>query len=332
MEKVSVIVPVFDAEPYLRGCIHSILDQSYGNIELVLVNDGSTDSSLQICRDFAAANSNIIVVDKTNTGQADSRFVGFAHSTGSYIYCVDSDDSVHPDAVEVLVRGLEDSGSDIYCCRYRLVDDAGKELRVAGRYSVETMTGRNDIVNDALRAVNVKPSLCLKICRRRLWNEACNPLLRTIRFNEDYPLTVMLSLHARRVGFTNRVLYNVLQRPGSVSRIPRPDMVRAHELCFQLLSSAISEAGIGAEGQSSLAVGYAKNMFNSLLIAARNTNSYSEFSKIYRSIAPDSIYHRRDFRKRLAKASMQYCLADTFTRAPLLFSFFARVFAGFRRH
>ena len=94
MKKVSVIVPVYNTERYLRNCVDSILAQTYDNIEVVLVNDGSTDLSLEICKDYQMRFSNVFLLNKSNTGQADSRYLGFKKSTGDYIYCADSDDSI----------------------------------------------------------------------------------------------------------------------------------------------------------------------------------------------------------------------------------------------
>ena len=92
--KVSIIVPVYNTEQFLPSCIESILAQDYKNIEIVLINDGSKDKSLDICKEYSQKHYNIIFIDKENTGQADSRYVGYRRSSGDYIFCVDSDDTI----------------------------------------------------------------------------------------------------------------------------------------------------------------------------------------------------------------------------------------------
>ena len=91
-EKVSVIVPVFNVEKYLRQCLDSILQQTYQNLEIIIINDGSTDGSDAICREYAGKDSRISYFAKENTGISDTRNVGIRQATGEYVTFVDSDD------------------------------------------------------------------------------------------------------------------------------------------------------------------------------------------------------------------------------------------------
>ena len=92
MEKISVIIPVFNVEKYLNECIHSVLNQTYKNLEIILVDDGSLDNSGKMCDDFAKQDSRIVVIHKTNGGLSSARNVGIEISTGAYLSFVDSDD------------------------------------------------------------------------------------------------------------------------------------------------------------------------------------------------------------------------------------------------
>lgn len=95
-ELISVIVPVYNAEKYLKLCISSLIAQSYKNIEIILVNDGSKDNSLKICNYYSSIDSRIRVIDKKNTGVSDTRNIGIKESTGDYVMFCDSDDCVSP--------------------------------------------------------------------------------------------------------------------------------------------------------------------------------------------------------------------------------------------
>ena len=108
---VSIIVPVYNTEDYLDDCIKSIINQSYGfeNIELVLVNDGSKDRSLEICNKYKEKYSNIKVITKENSGVSDTRNLGFKESTGKYIMFLDADDLINKDSIKYLSKFLDEN-------------------------------------------------------------------------------------------------------------------------------------------------------------------------------------------------------------------------------
>ena len=101
---VSIILPVYNAQNHLARCIGSILDQTYKNIELIILNDGSKDHSLPVCEEFRAKDSRIVLVDKENSGVSDTRNLGLKLAGGEYVQFVDSDDYIDPDFTEHLVR------------------------------------------------------------------------------------------------------------------------------------------------------------------------------------------------------------------------------------
>lgn len=126
---VSVIVPVYNVEPYLGMCLRSIQGQSYRNLEVVLVNDGSTDGSLSLCRAIEQADRRFLVVDKENSGVSDSRNVAMGLCTGKYLQFVDGDDYLAPGATETLVRTAETSGADLVISRFYRVSGDHKAIR-----------------------------------------------------------------------------------------------------------------------------------------------------------------------------------------------------------
>ena len=104
---ISIIVPVYKVEPYLRRCLDSIVNQTYTNLEIILVDDGSSDSCPQICDEYAAKDKRIVVIHKKNGGLSDARNVGVQHATGDYIYYIDSDDELPLDAIQSLYDYVE---------------------------------------------------------------------------------------------------------------------------------------------------------------------------------------------------------------------------------
>ncbi|ATP39435.1 hypothetical protein CSE16_04895 [Solibacillus sp. R5-41] len=119
--KISVIIPVFNVENYLKQCIDSVLAQSYKNLEILLINDGSTDNSEIICREYEGEFSNITLINKENSGQSDARNVGILNSTGEYIIFLDSDDYWGMNFLKDLVKEIEgNQGLDFIFFRYQM--------------------------------------------------------------------------------------------------------------------------------------------------------------------------------------------------------------------
>lgn len=124
MEKqdlISIIVPVYNVENYIDRCVESIINQSYKNLEIILVDDGSTDSSREKCDIWVARDHRIMVIHKENGGVGNARNIGMGYANGEWIGFVDSDDFIEPEMYEVLYRGCVDNGADlcmIGCSRY----------------------------------------------------------------------------------------------------------------------------------------------------------------------------------------------------------------------
>ena len=119
MRKVSIIIPVYNAEKYLSECINSIIYQSYNNLEIILVNDGSTDNSIYICRQYANKDNRIIVIDSDNYGVSYARNIGIERATGKYIVFIDSDDMIEKDYIGILVTEMEEKNLDMVVCGYK---------------------------------------------------------------------------------------------------------------------------------------------------------------------------------------------------------------------
>lgn len=124
MKQVSVIVPVYNAARYLESCIKSIINNTYRNLQIILVDDGSTDSSAAICDRFAASDSRIVVIHQRNSGIVAARNAGIRAASGAYISFVDADDQIAPEFYTKMVSAIENEDADIAVCEYQhKVDD-----------------------------------------------------------------------------------------------------------------------------------------------------------------------------------------------------------------
>lgn len=148
---VSLIVPGYNVEKYISNCLTSILKQTYREIEVVVVNDGSTDNSRQICAEFAAKDQRVILVDKPNGGLADARNVGIDHARGEYLAFIDSDDFIAPNFVEALLATFEaDETIEVAVSAFYLTDDRNQDYEVAQVEATPRISGR-DLIARMLR-------------------------------------------------------------------------------------------------------------------------------------------------------------------------------------
>ena len=121
MDKISIVVPIYNVEKYLKECIESILIQTYKNLEIILVDDGATDSSGSICDEYKQKDNRIKVIHKKNGGLSDARNAGIEVATGEYISFIDSDDYIANDMYELLYKDIKNEKADISCCSCFLV-------------------------------------------------------------------------------------------------------------------------------------------------------------------------------------------------------------------
>ena len=123
MKLISVIVPVYNTEKYIEKCVMSILNQTYKNLEIILIDDGSTDNSPQICDSLAKKDNRITVIHQPNGGVSSARNIGLDNTHGDYITFVDSDDYIEPNMIEFLSENIGDT--NIAMCGYTSVDENG---------------------------------------------------------------------------------------------------------------------------------------------------------------------------------------------------------------
>ena len=136
---VSIILPVYNAQNHLARCVGSICAQTYRNLEIIILNDGSKDQSLPVCEEFRAKDSRILLVDKENSGVSDTRNLGLKLACGKYVQFVDSDDYLDPDFTEHLVTAAEENEADLVIAPYKMVIPAGasKPEQVLGKIQDE---------------------------------------------------------------------------------------------------------------------------------------------------------------------------------------------------
>lgn len=210
--KVSIIVPVYNVEEYLKECIESIINQTHKNLEIILINDGSTDNSLNICKYYETTDSRVKVIDKINEGLSEARNTGVRHSTGEYLIFVDSDDFINEDMVEYLLNILIINKGCIAQCSFK---------RFSSTYSIEENLLQEEIkvMNniEALESMHYVNGVdCItwnKIYKKHLFEEIKFPIGK---IHEDNFTTYKLVDITKKIIVTDRILYYYRQREGSI--------------------------------------------------------------------------------------------------------------------
>jgi len=220
MPKISIVIPVYNVELYLRKCIESILAQTYIDFECILVDDGSLDNCPMICDEYATRDHRVIVIHQKNSGVSAARNAGLNRAKGEWIGFVDSDDWCDPGMFEYLLKNAEEYQADISICGYRTIEEGNKIVHSSQLHPHLIMNSKNAvkrlILNKCINAPNWN-----KLVKRQLF--LCNDeILRydeTIRYGEDKLLMFYLFKRADKIVYFPQAYYNYFRRSDSISMI-----------------------------------------------------------------------------------------------------------------
>lgn len=212
-ELVSIIVPVYNVERFLKKCVESIINQTYRNLEIILVDDGSTDSSGELCDTWEAFDNRITVIHKLNGGLSDARNIGLSAANGKYCAFIDSDDFISSDTVERLHFAMREYNCQIAVCNMvRIHEDETTELFYR---PVEKLT----ILEGWQRFETLKqPSVCNKLFRSELLKDVQFP---KGKFYEDTFVYHVLAYRAKKIALTGHDGYYYLLRRESILGQPK---------------------------------------------------------------------------------------------------------------
>lgn len=215
--KISVIVPAYNNAPWLPATLDSILNQTYSNLEIVVVDDGSTDDTAAVLRTFAEKDSRIHPIRKANGGVTSARLLGVAESTGDWIGFVDGDDYIEPQMYARLMENALSHDADISHCGQQMVYPDGK---VQYYYNSGVLRPQDRLLGlrDLLEETLIEPGLCNKLYKRSLFEGLEEKMDISIKNNEDFLMNFYLFSMAEKSIFEDVCPYHYLIRQGSASR------------------------------------------------------------------------------------------------------------------
>ena len=281
MPLISIIVPVYKVEPYLDQCVASLVNQTYRNLEILLVDDGSPDGCPALCDAWAGKDDRIAVIHKKNGGLSEARNFGIDRAAGAYLSFVDGDDYVADTYVETLYRTLVAQEAEVSACNFRRVDEAGNWLPegLSSKLRSGVCTGR-DMLNRYFAFRGTAPTLVAawgKLFKRELFRQLRFPVGRL--FEDEYVYFPLYS-QVGKVAFTDETLYHYVQRQGSIlnSAVTEKKIQDLYGFCTDRLEQYQNDPDLFRK----LSVNFALDMFGVMdrvsepAIAAQMTKTYRE--------------------------------------------------------
>lgn len=330
--KVSVVVPIYNVELYLPRCIESLISQTYRDLEIILVNDGSPDRCLEISERYARQDRRIKVISQANAGLSAARNTGLREATGKYVMFVDSDDWIDADMIEVMFDNIVRNNAEFCCCRIKYENPSlGRSIEYGHTFVRELLTGK-EVLEDALMVRNIPTSACGKLYQRDFLID--NQLFfKEGIVNEDTLFSLQISCLACRVSFGNNVFYHVFEREGSISRSSQErlfrDMVTALEQARQFLKihNRYEEVRICFKAR------YLKSLLYNILQIAQRLR-LKEYKRIFLVCMSESRYVEYNVRSIRKVLSMKHRMLLVLSKWPLLCYFAVKILncIGFRMH
>lgn len=265
--KLSIIIPVYNVEQYLQNCVQSVITQTYQDLQVILVNDGSTDSSGILCDQLAQQDSRIQVVHKQNGGLSDARNAGLKVATGDYVAFLDSDDVyLLNDGLEQLMALAQIEQPDVLL--FQAVDVYPHHQTVRKAYDVEYMATHSgvEVFAQLVRTQSFNMSACFQLIRRELLEQHQIYFEKGL-LSEDVDWSLRLWQHVSKVRAINLPLYGYQHREGSISTTYTIRNFRSYEHIFakfvQLYNERVVETATELYWQA--VMGYLAQMYTNCL-------------------------------------------------------------------
>lgn len=223
MPEISVIIPVYNVENYLEKCLDSVCNQSFRDIEIICVNDGSTDRSSDILMEYGQNDNRIKIIDQKNQGLGAARNNGLRHANAKYVYFLDSDDYLDITALEKLYSNVLSNNSDIVLFKFQTFDDNENVHNRSVEFKIDEIFGDIDYSNFTFTYSDVKKhvmntafSACLKIYKKDFLDSFDDFYFPENLSFEDILFHVKVMLRASRISFVNESLYFYRSNPDSI--------------------------------------------------------------------------------------------------------------------
>lgn len=276
---VTIIVPIYNVEDYIRECIESIIGQTYKNLQIILVDDGSTDSSGDICDEYGKIDDRILVIHQKNAGLVEARKSGLAKAVGDYIGFVDGDDYIDSDMYKTLSNLMEEQNADIVHSGYWNEQNGSKYKKTD--FATELIDNYNErmkLLDDILRQnTNIEHSVCSKLFKRELIVEAYSDVYTQCSYGEDLLCFISAILKCNRIYTYNKSFYHYRVLSSSISHGMGYGGVEKEILLYHNITDVMMKYGIIDSYRESLAFYFGKNIIKHMRNARKQSFIYETY-------------------------------------------------------
>ncbi len=242
MPKVSIIIPVYNAENYLEETLNSVLNQTYNDFEVIALNDGSKDNSLSILNEYASKDNRFIVIDKPNSGVSDTRNLGILKASGEYIACLDADDLYSPNFLSVMLGAIESSGAEVAVCKYESFRGSPSAIYSSVQNANERQTSVQELLDNGLIT-----SMAVKIFRRDLILKYDIKIDTNMAFGEDVFFCWKACLVSNKICLVDKVLYGYRMTGTSATSKYHDKLYEKYKFAFDDLKNFCIENNLEQE-------------------------------------------------------------------------------------
>ena len=277
-ETVSIIVPVYNVEKYLKECVDSIINQTYKNLEIILIDDGSTDRSSEICDRYAKADDRILVIHQKNGGLSDARNTGLDNCSGDFIMFVDSDDKIKPETVKKMYAVLTEAGAEICICGAQQFGEKNEPFTI--EEPIKYING-TEALNDYFEHIAYYVIACGKLYKRECFEKL---RFETGKIHEDEFILHKLFYGVKKIACINDLLYEYRRADSSITlsayTIQNADVVEAFGKRFEFfIDKQLNE--LASKTFSLMTSSYLCMLRNGFFPNAKNKRA-TELRKIYK--------------------------------------------------
>lgn len=247
MRMVSVIIPIYNVEKYLAECIESVCNQTYKDIEIILIDDGSTDGSYGICEVYKEKDSRIVVIHKQNGGHTSARKAGIIAAKGKFVACVDADDRIEPEYLEQLVAEQERNGAQMVATGYYYEID-GKSQRVMNVFQ-SGVYDNGELLPKALYAgqffeYGILPHMWNKLFEREMLLNIQMCIDERILIGEDAAVVYSALLECGRICVSDACGYHHVKRPASITQTVCANEIERIEILLSYLENVFAKRNV----------------------------------------------------------------------------------------
>ncbi len=278
--KISIVIPVYKAEKYIKKCVESVLSQTIDSIEVVCVNDGSPDSCIDILKEIQKNHDNLVIIDKKNEGVWRARMDGIKKASGEYIGFLDSDDYLDKCFAEKMYNSIKENDSDIAICGFKRIDSVtGKTLSQEMKYPANRII---DVEKNADELISVNTALWNKIYRASVlknMEEIKNPP----RILEDMMFLASTYINVKKISFVDDYLYNYMVIGGSAMNTLKDDDIESIKKAMLQVKEKYIQNSVPEVMHEILASMAFLHIGISLMLSVYK-NNHDKFNLIYKDI------------------------------------------------